>query len=153
MGKNNDGKKPPLRKKQFGDYHYKIPMDQLASLVSMQCTDEEIAAFFGCERSTIERRKKDPVFFETYHNAKAKGRISLRRMLFKSAEGTMGPDGKYIMPPDGRIQIWLSKQYLGMRDVTALEHSGPQGAAIESVATVRIEYVNSDDEKNVDSDD
>jgi len=33
MGKNNDGKKPPLRKKQFGDYHYKIPMDQLASLV------------------------------------------------------------------------------------------------------------------------
>jgi hypothetical protein len=132
---------PPLRPKQKGDYTYKIPLAQLSQLCSIQCTDEEIAAVFGCRKDVIEQRKKDPEFLQAYQAGKAKGRISLRRQLFKSCD-------------DGNVsaQIWMSKQILGMRDVTALEHSGPQGASIESVTTVRIEYVD-DDEKNVDSDD
>lgn len=132
---------PPLRPKQKGDYTYKIPLAQLTELCSIQCTDEEIAAVFGCRKDVIEQRKKDPEFLQAYQAGKAKGRISLRRQLHKSCK-------------DGNVsaQIWMSKQILGMRDVTALEHSGPQGASIESVTTVRIEYVD-DDEKNVDSDD
>lgn len=134
--------KPPLRPKQKGDYQHKIPLDQLEALTSIQCTDEEIAAVFGCHKDTIEKRKRSDDEFKTaYHNGKAKGRVSLRRQLFKSCE-------------DGNVsaQIWMSKQILGMRDVTALEHSGPQGTAIESVTTVRVEYVDTDDGQNVDSD-
>lgn len=134
--------KPPLRPKQKGDYQHKIPLDQLEALTSIQCTDEEIAAVFGCHKDTIEKRKRSDAEFKTaYHNGKAKGRVSLRRQLFKSCE-------------DGNVsaQIWMSKQILGMRDVTALEHSGPQGTAIESVTTVRVEYVDTDDGQNVDSD-
>lgn len=134
--------KPPLRPKQKGDYQHKIPLDQLEALTSIQCTDEEIAAVFGCHKDTIEKRKRTDAEFKTaYHNGKAKGRVSLRRQLFKSCE-------------DGNVsaQIWMSKQILGMRDVTALEHSGPQGTAIESVTTVRVEYVDTDDGQNVDSD-
>lgn len=131
----------PDRKKQKGDYTFKMPPEQIEALTSIQCTDEEIAAFFGCTKQTIEMRKKDPEFLAGYQNGKAKGRISLRRQLFKSCE-------------EGNVsaQIWMSKQILGMRDVTALEHSGPQGTAIESITTVRVEYVDGD-EKNVDSDD
>ncbi len=115
--------KPPLRPKQKGDYQHKIPLDQLEALTSIQCTDEEIAAVFGCHKDTIEKRKRSDAEFKTaYHNGKAKGRVSLRRQLFKSCE-------------DGNVsaQIWMSKQILGMRDLTALEHSGPHGQAIEIV--------------------
>ena len=113
----------PERKKQMGDYQYKIPLEQLEALTSIQCTDEEIAAVFGCHKDTIEKRKRtDPAFKAAYHNGKAKGRVSLRRQLFKSCD-------------DGNVsaQIWMSKQILGMRDLTALEHSGPHGQPIEVV--------------------
>lgn len=37
----------------------KIDYRQVEQLAAMQCTDEEIAAVLGVERSTIKRRKKD----------------------------------------------------------------------------------------------
>ena len=36
-----------------------IDYKQVEQLAAMQCTDEEIAAVLGVERSTIKRRKKD----------------------------------------------------------------------------------------------
>ena len=71
----------------------------------MQCTDEEIAGWFGVSTRTIERRRKSPVFAETICRGKARGRISLRRAQLKILEqgnATMG--------------IWLGKQYLGQAD-------------------------------------
>ncbi len=83
-----------------------IDEDQLRRLASMQCTHEEIAAFFGVHRNTIGSRYAD-VITEERNKAKA----SLRRTMFKTAvEGSE------------RMQIWLSKQYLGMSEKT--EHSG-----------------------------
>jgi len=123
------------RKKQKGDYTFKMPADQVEALTSIQCTDEEIAAFFGCTKQTIEMRKKqDSVFLAAYQNGKAKGRVSLRRQLFKSCE-------------DGNVsaQIWMSKQILGMRDVTALEHSGPHGQPIEVVNNADLKGATTDE--------
>jgi precorrin-4 methylase len=82
-----------------------INLAELEKLAAMQCTDEEIAAWFNVSSRTIERRRKSPVFAETIVRGKAKGRISLRRAQLKILEqgnATMG--------------IWLGKQYLEQAD-------------------------------------
>jgi len=51
---------------------------------------------------------------------KGKGRLSIRRAQMKLLEkgnATMG--------------VWLGKQYLGQRDVTPIELSGPNGGAMK----------------------
>ena len=97
----------------------KIDLDELEKLCGMQCTDEEIAAFFVSTR-TIERRRKTPKFNEIMERAKAKGRVSVRRALFRLAAG-------------GNVaaSIFLSKNLLGYKDIVANEHSGPNGSPIE----------------------
>ena len=63
----------------------KIDLDELEKLCGMQCTDEEVAAFFGVSTRTIERRRKIPKFNEIMERAKAKGRVWVRRSLFRLA--------------------------------------------------------------------
>ena len=82
-----------------------IDIAELEKLCAMQCTDEEIAAWFGVTRKTIERRRKVGRFAEIMARGKAKGRISVRRMQMKLLEqgnATMG--------------VWLGKQLLGQTD-------------------------------------
>ena len=82
-----------------------INLAELEKLAALQCSDEEIAGWFGVSTRTIERRRKSPVFAETIVRGKARGRISLRRAQFKILEqgnATMG--------------IWLGKQHLGQSD-------------------------------------
>lgn len=92
----------------------KIDLVELEKLCSMQCTDEEIAAWFDVSTKTIERRRKEPQFREVMDKGKAKGRISLRRDLFRLAN-------------NGNVAaaIFLAKNLLGYRDVLSNEHSGP----------------------------
>jgi len=53
----------------------KIDYRQVEQLAAMQCTDEEIAAVLGVERSTIKRRKKDDDEFCTaYKKGKERGK-------------------------------------------------------------------------------
>jgi hypothetical protein len=104
----------------------KIDLVELEKLCSMQCTDEEVAAFFGVSTKTIERRRKVERFREIMDNAKAKGRISVRRNLFRLAS-------------NGNVAaaIFLSKNLLGYKDVHSNEHSGPDGGPLQvSVAAV-----------------
>ena len=63
----------------------KIDLAELEKLCGMQCTDEEVAAFFGVSTRTIERRRKVPRFNEVILRGKAKGRMSVRRNLFRLA--------------------------------------------------------------------
>src|ERR1019366_7031029 len=63
----------------------KIDLMELEKLCGMQCTDEEIAAFFNVSTRTIERRRKVKRFSEIMGHAKAKGRVSVRRSLFRMA--------------------------------------------------------------------
>ena len=82
-----------------------INLGELEKLAAMQCTDEEIAGWFGVSTRTIERRRKSRVFAETIQRGRAKGRISLRRAQLKMLE-----DGSATMG------VWLGKQYLGQTD-------------------------------------
>src|SRR5262249_37031440 len=82
-----------------------INLSDLEKLAQLQCTDEEIAAWFGVSTRTIERRRLEPEFAEVMDRGKAKGRISVRRMQMKMLEegnATMG--------------VWLGKQILGQSD-------------------------------------
>jgi hypothetical protein len=95
-----------------------VPIDlgELEKLCSLQCTDEEIAAWFGVSTRTIEQHRKQPKFAEVMTRGRAKGRISVRRAQMKLLEAGNGVMG-----------VWLGKQLLGQRDVTPIELSGPHG--------------------------
>jgi hypothetical protein len=82
-----------------------INLGDLEKLASMQCTDEEIAAWFGVSTRTIERRRKSRVFADVIERGKAKGRISLRRSQLKILD-----QGSAVMG------IFLGKNYLGQAD-------------------------------------
>jgi hypothetical protein len=96
----------------------KIDLVELEKLAGMQCTYEEIAAFFGVSTRTIERRCKNRKFLEAIERGKAKGRLSVRRALFRQA------------PTNIAAAIFLSKNLLGYKDVMSNEHSGPDGGPI-----------------------
>src|SRR4030088_3131431 len=83
----------------------KIDLAELERLSAMQCTDEEVAAWFGVTTRTIERRRKNAKFAEVMNRGRAKGRISVRRQqlkLLEAGNATMG--------------VWLGKQILGQTD-------------------------------------
>src|SRR6476619_2123536 len=87
----------------------KIDLAELEKLCSLQCTDEELAAWFNVTTRTIERKRKKKAFAEVMDRGKAKGRISVRRMQMKLLEqgnATMG--------------VWLGKNILGQVDQVAV---------------------------------
>ena len=98
----------------------KIDLIELEKLCGMQCTAEEVAAFFGVSTRTIERRRQVKRFREVIDRAKAKGRVSIRRNLFRLAGA-------------GNIAavIFLAKNLLGYRDVVNTEHTGLAGGPIQ----------------------
>jgi len=97
----------------------RINIDDLEKLCALQCTDEEVAAFFGVSVRTIERRRRKPAFAEAMERGRAKGRLTLRRQLWGlAAKGNPAAN------------IFLAKNLLGYRDVVSNEHSGPGGSSI-----------------------
>jgi hypothetical protein len=97
-----------------------INLDELEKLCAMQCTDEEIASILGVSTRTIERRRKEQSFREAMERGKAKGRVSVRRNLFRLANsGNLSAN------------IFLAKNLLGYKDVVSNEHTGPEGGPIE----------------------
>jgi hypothetical protein len=96
-----------------------IDLAEMEKLCTLQCTDAELAAWFGVSTRTIERRRKQANFHDTIERGQAKGRLSVRRMLFsQAAKGNTA------------AAIFLAKNLLGYRDVQRNEHSGPDGGPI-----------------------
>ena len=84
-----------------------IDAEQFNKLYGLQCTEEEIAAFFDCSVDTIEnfcKREFKMTFSEIYKRKRDYGKISLRRSQWKLAE-------KYPS-----MAIFLGKQFLGQTD-------------------------------------
>jgi len=97
-----------------------IDKEQFEKLCNLQCTLEEIAGFFRCNRDTVDawcKRTYKEGFSAVYKTYSQNGKISLRRLQFKLAER------------NASLCIWLGKQYLGQTDkieaVTSFEDLKP----------------------------
>lgn len=109
----------------------KIDPVELEKLCTMQCTDEEVAAWFNVSPRTIARRRLVTKFREIMDRARAKGRVSVRRDLFRqSSNGNIA------------ATIFLSKNLLGYKDYINNEHSGPAGGPIEIISEVDFKNLN-----------
>lgn len=93
------------KKKPTGRPKARIDLAELEKLAGLQCTDEEIGAWFGISQKTIQRRKQNARFVELLERGRGKGKISLRRAQMQAA-----------LAGNITAQIWLGKQILGQRD-------------------------------------
>lgn len=87
-----------------------IDKTEFEKLCYIQCTMEEVAAWFDCDVSTIQRWIKmtyKKTFAQVYGQKKGKGKISLRRSIYQRALDPKGPPA---------IAIFLAKNHLGMSD-------------------------------------
>ncbi len=116
-----------------------IDLAEVEKLCALQCTDEEIAAFFSVSVSTIERRKQRTEFREAMERGKARGRVSLRRRLFEQATKSNNI----------AATIFLAKNLLGYRDVMANEHSGPGGGPIKVSGRPDLSKLSNEDLKTL----
>jgi len=92
-----------------------IDKSQFEKLCGLQCTEEEIAGFFGCSTDTVERwckRTYRQRFSAVYAEKRGLGKISLRRAQFRLAEKSAA------------MAIFLGKNYLGQHDSKDVELSG-----------------------------
>lgn len=93
-----------------------IDKEQLRKLCELQCTSEEIAAWFNVCSKTIDNLRKQEEFASIMANGNAKGRISLRRKQMQVA-----------MKGNASMLIWLGKTILGQKEVISNEMTGPNG--------------------------
>jgi len=77
-----------------------VDRDLVYKLACIQCTPEEIAEVVGIGVGSLKKR-----FQALLDKGKETGRQSLRRAMWEKAMGG-----------HTRVQIFLSKQYLGMKD-------------------------------------
>lgn len=85
-----------------------IDWDQVKKLCYIQCTQGEIADILKCHVQTLDAaclRDHSIEFSDYYKMHTSEGKASLRRQMFKSA-----------MKGNPTMQIWLSKNYLGMKE-------------------------------------
>lgn len=88
-------------------------LKQVEKLGQLQCTYEELAAYFEVAKRTVIRWMEQEAFSEALERGKAMGRISLRRAQTQAALGG-----------NPTMLIWLGKQLLGQKDVIHQEVSG-----------------------------
>lgn len=97
---------------EMGRPRLQFDYPEVEKLASLQCTDAELATWYGCSARTItDRKKNDKDFLRAYEKGREKGKLSLRRWQFQAAE-----KGSTAM------LIWLGKQYLGQvekHDITS----------------------------------
>jgi hypothetical protein len=106
--------------KRKGRKPVEIDLTELEKLSALQCTDEEIASWFGVTTRTIENRRKSPAFAQAMQRGRTRGRISVRRAQMRMLEGGNGTMG-----------VWLGKQLLGQRDVITNQHVGSNDGPIQ----------------------
>src|ERR1019366_5873089 len=96
-----------------------IDVTELEKLCSLQCSDEEIAAWFNVSVRTIQNRRQQRQFAKVMRRGKAKGSISVRRAQMRLLEAG-----------NGTIAVWLGKTLLGQRDT--LQITGANGGPIQT---------------------
>ena len=119
-----------------------VKVEEVEKLCAMQCTQAEIADFFGVSKQAIEKRIADSetlypftldsgervelTFREIMDLGYSKGKISQRRALLQA-----------VQAGNVTAMIWFAKQYMGQRDAASdFEHSGPGGGRLLDLASV-----------------
>ena len=83
-----------------------VDIEILKNLASIGCPDYEISSVLNVSAKTLRRNYADII-----DQSKEKGKASLRKKMFDKA----------IKKDNTHMQIWLSKNYLGMKDRTQTE--------------------------------
>lgn len=102
--------------KKNGRPRIEIDKEQFEKLCGLQCTKEEISAFFNCSDDTIERwcdREYGKSFAVVFKQKREFGKISLRRTQFKLAEKSAA------------MAIFLGKNMLGQTDHVEIVDNTP----------------------------
>jgi hypothetical protein len=90
-----------------------ISWDDFDKLCAIQCTGEEIAAFFEIDYDTLNsicKRERGKGFSDCFAQKRQSGKISLRRRQFQSA-----------LEGNPSMMIWLGKNWLGQQDQQVVE--------------------------------
>ena len=111
----------------MGRPRIQFDLDEVEKLGILQCTYEEVAAFFGCHVDTITQRMKQKAFSEAFTKGRDNGKSSLRRAQYRAAI-----NGNVSM------MIWLGKQWLGQKDKQ--EIGGPDGGAIPFEGAIVVKW-------------
>ena len=85
-----------------------IDPEKVRMLASFGCNYTDIGKYFECDESTIRKN-----FKSHYLAGQSEMKLKLRTQMWKSAQNGSIP-----------MQIWLSKNYLGMHEKTAIDMSG-----------------------------
>ena len=95
-----------IKTKSIGRPKKELDKDIIAKLSQIGCTQEEIGSVIGISARQLQRRYADLVA-----DNKNKGKASLRKKMWDKA----------VKKDNTHMQIWLSKNYLGMKDRTQTE--------------------------------
>jgi hypothetical protein len=87
----------------------KIDLVELEKLCYLQCSDENIASWYGVSVRTIKYRRKEPEFANAMRRGKTKGCVNIRRAQMKLLEGG-----------NAAMAVWLGKSELGQRDTSSI---------------------------------
>jgi hypothetical protein len=93
--------------KALGRPKITIDLEILKNLASIGCPDYEIASVLNISARTLKRN-----YAEIVDQYREKGKASLRKKMFDKA----------MKKDNTSMQIWLSKNYLGMKDRTVNEN-------------------------------
>lgn len=115
-----------------------IDKKQFENLCALQCTHDEICAWFDVTVKTLEswcKRTYGDSFSKVFAQKRGKGKISLRRSQWQLAEKSAS------------MAIWLGKQYLNQRDNVDVTVSDAKGIALDELERLVLD----DDESGSDS--
>lgn len=100
-----------MARKPTGNPNGRPPVDidvkGFEKLCAMQCSEEDIADFYGCNPNTINewcKKTYGVTFQEIFKQKRTMGRVSLRAAGFKMAQNNPS------------VHIFYAKNYLGMTD-------------------------------------
>jgi AcrR family transcriptional regulator len=110
-----------------------IDLDKVRLMGRFHPTDEEIAAELGVSRRTVTTYKQDEAFLEALEQGRAQGKMTLRRLQWKTALNGSVP-----------MQIFLGKNLLGQSDQVKHEHDIEEGGTLHGVLVVP-QAVNTED--------
>jgi len=100
--------KEPKPKKKMGRPQMEINWEDFDKLCAIQCSEQEIAAWYKCHIDTIYihvKRKHGMTFPEYFAQKRVGGKVSLRRKMWQQA-----------LAGDRVLLLFLAKNHLNMSD-------------------------------------